>query len=214
MMASVTLLPLAYDSDLSSYASVNSSYPLSNGLNSSPDSDTYAEINLTTGNRATSTLAVKFDMSQVPAGATIDSITCRIKARISNSSPYVLTGVAQLYYGATAMGGEVELGTSAVAQTFNDVGYWDRDRLSQLTLLITCTRGVMGGSNSQTLRFYGAELVVNYSGGSTGPTEQLMLKQNGAWGAVSKVYKKVNGLWVEQSDLAGLFDTQTNYVKG
>ena len=153
-------------------------------------------------------------MSQVPAGATIDSITCRIKARISNSSPYVLTGVAQLYYGATAMGGEVELGTSAVAQTFNDVGYWDRDRLSQLTLLITCTRGVMGGSNSQTLRFYGAELVVNYSGGSTGPTEQLMLKQNGAWGAVSKVYKKVNGLWVEQSDLAGLFDTQTNYVKG
>lgn len=41
-----------------------------------------------------------------------------------------------------------------------------------------------------------------------------MLKQNGAWGAVSKVYKKVNGLWVEQSDLAGLFDTQTNYVKG
>ena len=141
-MASVTLLPSAYDSDLSSYASVNSSYPLSNGLNSSPDSDTYAEINLTTGNRATSTLAVKFDMSQVPAGATIDSITCRIKARISNSSPYVLTGVAQLYYGATAMGGEVELGTSAVAQTFNDVGYWDRDRLSQLTLLITCTRGV------------------------------------------------------------------------
>ena len=58
MMASVTLLPSAYDSDLSSYASVNSSYPLSNGLNSSPDSDTYAEINLTTGNRATSTLAV------------------------------------------------------------------------------------------------------------------------------------------------------------
>ena len=213
-MASVTLLPSAYDSDLSSYASVNSSYPLSNGLNSSPDSENYAEIYLTTGTRAASTLAVKFDLSQVPAGVTIDSIACRIKARISNSSPYVLTGVAQLYYGATAMGGEVELGTSAVAQTFNDVGYWDRDRLDQLTLLITCTRGVMGGSNSQTLRFYGAELVVNYTGGSTEPTEQLMLRQSGAWAAVSKVYKKSGGQWVEQSDLAGLFDTQTNYVKG
>ena len=212
-MASVTLLPSAYDSDLSSYASVNSSYPLSNGLNSSPDSDTYAEINLTTGNRATSTLAVKFDMSQVPAGATIDSITCRIKARISNSSPYVLTGVAQLYYGATAMGGEVELGTSAVAQTFNDVGYWDRDRLSQLTLLITCTRGVMGGSNSQTLRFYGADLTVDYTGGgSTGPV--LSTKVNGSWVNVSKVYKKVSGIWVEQSDIANLFSTDTNYVKG
>ena len=213
-MASVTLLPSAYDSNLSSYASVNSSYPLSNGLNSSPDSYTYTEINLTTGTRATSMLAIKFDMSQVPAGATIDSIACRIKARISNSSPYVLTGVAQLYYGATAMGGEVELGTSAVAQTFNDLGYWDRDRLDQLTLLITCTRGVMGGSNNQTLRFYGADLTVNYTGGSTGPTEQLMLRQSGVWAAVSKVYKKVGGLWVEQSDLASLFDAQTNYVRG
>lgn len=213
-MASVTLLPAAYDSDLSSYGSVNSSYPLSNGLNCDADSSTYAEVSLTTGTRATSTLAVKFDLSQVPAGATIDSIACRIKARISNSSPYVLTGVAQLYYGATAMGGEVELGTSAVAQTFNDVGYWDRDRLSRLTLLITCTRGVMGGSNSQTLRFYGAELIVNYTGGSTEPTEQLMLRQGGAWAAVSKVYKKSGGQWVEQGDLASLFDTQTNYVKG
>lgn len=213
-MASVTLLPSAYDSSQSSYASVNSSYPLGNGLACSADSDTYAEINLTTGTRATSTLAVKFDMSQVPAGATIDSIACRIKARISNSSPYVLTGVAQLYYGATAMGGEVELGTSAVAQTFNDLGYWDRDRLDQLTLLITCTRGVMGGSNNHTLRFYGADLTVNYTGGSTGPTEQLMLRQSGAWAAVSKVYKKSGGLWVEQSDLASLFDAQTNYVKG
>ena len=81
-------------------------------------------------------------------------------------------------------------------------------------MLITCTRGSLSANNSHTLRFYGADLTVNYSGGSTGPTEQLMLKQNGAWGAVSKVYKKVNGLWVEQSDLASLFDTNTNYIKG
>ena len=214
MMASVTLLPSAYDSSQSSYASVNSSYPLSNGLNSSPDSDTYAEINLTTGNRAASMLAVKFDMSQVPVGATIDSIACRIKARISNSSPYVLTGVAQLYYGATAMGGEVELGTSAVAQTFNDVGYWDRDRLSQLTLLITCTRGVMGGSNSQTLRFYGAELVVNYSGGSTEPTEQLWAKPDDSWLVVQQLWKKSGGVWSVQSDVAAAMDQNANYVKG
>ena len=213
-MANVTLLPAAYDSDLSSYASVNSSYPLSNGLNSSPDSENYAEIYLTTGTRAASTLAIKFDMSQVPAGATIDSIACRVKARISNSSPYVLTGVAQLYYGATAMGGEVELGTSAVAQTFNDVGYWDRDRLSQLTLLITCTRGVMGGSNSQTLRFYGAELVVNYTGGSTEPTEQLWAKLDDSWLAVQQLWKKSGGVWSVQSDVAAAMDPNANYVKG
>ncbi len=211
-MASVTLTPSGYDGSLSTYQSVNTEYPLRNGYTNA-DSDTYTEIYLTTGTQATSMLAVKFDMSQVPAGATIDSIACRIKARISNSSPYVLTGVAQLYYGATAMGGEIELSTSATTQTFNDVGYWDRDRLDTLTLIITCTRGVMGGSNTQTLRFYGADLTVNYTaGGSSGPV--LSTKVDGSWVTVSKVYKKVNDSWVEQSDLANLFSTSTNYVKG
>lgn len=157
-------------------------------------------------------LAINFDLYKIPSGVTINSIGCRIKARISNSSPYVLTGIAQLYYGATAMGGEIELGTSAVTQTFNDVGYWDYDRLQQLYLLITCTRGVMGGSNTQTLRFYGADLTVDYTAG--GATNQLMIKGAFAWENVSKVYKKVNGSWVEQSDLANLFSTDTNYVKG
>lgn len=211
-MASVTLVPTGYDGQSSSYISVDASYPLSNGLTSS-SSDTFTVLNLNTGSGAVSKLAVKFDMSKIPTDAKVNSISCKIKARISNFSPYVLTGVAQLYYGATAMGGEVELGTSAVAQTFNDVGYWDRDRLDQLTLLITCTRGVMGGSNSQTLRFYGADLTVDYTGGgSSGPV--LSTKVNGSWVNVSKVYKKVNGIWVEQSDIANLFSTDTNYVKG
>ena len=171
-------------------------------------------LNLNKGGGAVSKLAVKFDMSKIPTDAKINSISCKIKARISNASPYILSGVAQLYCGTAGLSGEIELGTSPVAQTFNDTGWWDRESLDELILLITCTRGSLSANNSHTLRFYGADLTVDYTGGSTGPTEQLMLKQNGAWGAVSKVYKKVNGLWVEQSDLAGLFDTQTNYVKG
>ena len=212
-MASVTLTPTGYDGQHSSYSSVDTSYPLSNGLTSS-SSDTFTVINLSKGSGAVSKLAVKFDMSTIPTDAKVNSISCKIKARISNASPYILSGVAQLYCGTAGLSGEIELGTSPVAQTFNDTGWWDRESLDDLILLITCTRGSLSANNSHTLRFYGADLTVDYTGGSTGPTEQLMLKQNGAWGAVSKVYKKVNGLWVEQSDLAGLFDTQTNYVKG
>lgn len=171
-------------------------------------------LNLNKGGGAVSKLAVKFDVSKIPTDAKIKAISCKIKARISNASPYILSGVAQLYCGTAGLSGEIELGTSPVAQTFNDTGWWDRESLDELILLITCTRGSLSANNSHTLRFYGADLTVDYTDGSTGPTEQLMLKQNGAWGAVSKVYKKVNGLWVEQSDLAGLFDTQTNYVKG
>ena len=212
-MASVTLTPTGYDGQRSSYISVDVSYPLSNGLTSS-SSDTFTVLNLNKGGGAVSKLAVKFDMSTIPTDAKVNSISCKIKARISNASPYILSGVAQLYCGTAGFSSEIDLGTSVVAQSFGETGGLDRESLDELILLITCTRGPISASNSQTLRFYGADLTVNYSGGSTGPTEQLMLKQNGAWGAVSKVYKKVNGLWVEQSDLAGLFDTQTNYVKG
>lgn len=211
-MASVTLVPTGYDGQSSSYISVDASYPLSNGLTSS-SSDTFTVLNLNTGSGAVSKLAVKFDMSKIPTDAKVNSISCKIKARISNSSPYVLTGVAQLYCGTAGLSSEIELGTSAVAQTFNDTGWWDRESLDELILLITCTRGSLYASRSQTLRFYGADLTIDYtSGGSTGPV--LSTKVNGSWVNVSKVYKKVNGSWVEQSDLASLFNTNTNYVKG
>ena len=211
-MASVTLVPTGYDGQHSSYISVDASYPLSNGLTSS-SSDTFAVLNLNTGSSAVSKLAVKFDVSKIPTDAKINSISCKIKARISNSSPYILSGVAQLYCGTAGLSGEIELGTSPVAQTFNDTGLCDRESLDDLILLITCTRGPISASNSQTLRFYGADLTVDYTGGGfSGPV--LSTKVNGSWVNVSKVYKKVNGIWVEQSDIASLFSTDTNYVKG
>lgn len=48
----------------------------------------------------------------------------------------------------------------------------------------------------------------------TGPTDTLYFKDNGSWVAAEKVYKKINGAWVEQSDLTGVFDSNTNYVRG
>ena len=211
-MASVTLTPTGYNSQNSSYISVDASYPLSNGLTSS-SSDTYTVLNLNKGGGAVSKLAVKFDMSKIPTDAKVSSISCKIKARISNASPYILSGVAQLYCGTAGLSSEIDLGTSEVAQSFSDTGWWDRESLDELVLLITCTRGSLSANNSQTLRFYGADLTVNYSGGgSSGP--KLSTKVNGSWVNVSKVYKKINGSWVEQSDLASLFSTNTNYVKG
>lgn len=211
-MASVTLVPTGYDGQHSSYISVDASYPLSNGLTSA-SSGTFAVINLNKGGGAVSKLAVKFDMSKIPTDAKINSISCKIKARISNAYTYILSGVAQLYCGTAGLSSEIDLGTSEVAQSFSDTGYWDRESLDDLILLITCTRGSLSANSSQTLRFYGADLTVDYTGGgSTGPV--LSTKINGSWVNVSKVYKKVSGIWVEQSDIANLFSPDTNYVKG
>lgn len=211
-MASVTLVPTGYDGQRSSYISVDASYPLSNGLTSS-SSNTFTVVNLNKGSGAVSKLAVKFDMSKIPTDSKINSISCKIKARISNGSSYILRGVAQLYCGTAGLSSEIDLGTSEVAQSFSDTGWWDRESLDDLILLITCTRGYLSVNNSQNLRFYGADLTVDYTGGgSSGPV--LSTKVNGSWANVSKVYKKVSGIWVEQSDIANLFSTDTNYVKG
>lgn len=211
-MASVTFTPTGYDGQRSSYISVDASYPLSNGLTSS-SSDTFAVLNLNKGGGAVSKLAVKFDVSKIPTDAKINSISCKIKARISNSYSKILSGVAQLYCGTAGLSSEIDLGLSEVAQSFIETGLWDRESLDELILLITCTRGSLYENSSQTLRFYGADLTVDYTGGgSSGPV--LSTKVNGSWVNISKVYKKVSGIWVEQSDIANLFSTDTNYVKG
>ena len=211
-MESVTLVPTGYDGQLSSYISVNEYYPLSNGLTSS-SSDTYTMLNMNKGNGAVSKLAVKFDVSKIPTNAKINSISCTIKAILSDSYPPILSSVAQLYCGTAGLSSEIDLVLSEVAQSFSETGLWDRESLDELILLITCTRGSLYVNNSMTLRFYGADLTVDYTGGgSSGPV--LSTKVNGSWVNVSKVYKKVSGIWVEQSDIANLFSTDTNYVKG
>ena len=52
-------------------------------------------------------------------------------------------------------------------------------------------------------------IVISSSGGPT-----IYYKVNGSWVAAVAVYKKVNGSWVLQTNLANVFDSNTNYVKG
>lgn len=45
-------------------------------------------------------------------------------------------------------------------------------------------------------------------------TDKLFTKSGNSWIQVTKAYKKVNGSWVEQSDLTTVFESGINYVKG
>ena len=76
-------------------------------------------------------------------------------------------------------------------------------------LSITC----VGNKNATGSSFTWSNLVVTYT--YTAPvTEQLYVKENGQWVAYSKAYKKINGAWVLQDVIDGLFDPNKNYVKG
>jgi hypothetical protein len=48
----------------------------------------------------------------------------------------------------------------------------------------------------------------------SGDDTKIYLKENNTWVQYSKVFKKINGSWIEQIDLTTIFNTSNNYRKG
>lgn len=42
----------------------------------------------------------------------------------------------------------------------------------------------------------------------------IYFKNGSSWAQATAVYKKINGSWVQQSDLTNVFDSTKNYVRG
>jgi hypothetical protein len=94
------------------YASVSN---ITNGYAESSNTN-YATINLTTGTSATTYIYFTFDFSSIPAGATIDSVSCTVKAYINTTnSSRITTRQIQLYSGTTAKGSASTVSNSTTA---------------------------------------------------------------------------------------------------
>ena len=201
-----TFYPGAYDSGASSVQSVtNATNPVGKGSTNT----TYATINLVTGSRATTTIYWPFDLSAIPSGAEIDSVSCKVKASVSSTSG-VSSASVQLYSGSTSKGSSTSiLSTSTSAKTLS-VGTWTRSELQNCRLCLKAQRGTSSTSTTRSLLFYGADLTVTY----THQSEKFMLKLGGAWHDVARVFKKVNGIWVEQTDLASVVPDNVRYQNG
>lgn len=166
---SVTLYPSGYDSSNSSYSSVSSSYPISNGYDSS-SSTNYAYITCRTGSRAESHISYTFNVSAVPENATIDSVSCTVKSRVSSTN-YLTASTIQLYSGSTAKGSATSAAsTSATARSISSTGSWTRAELDDIQVRLTGTRGTSNTSRAAYLYFYGADLTINYSVSGTAYT--------------------------------------------
>ena len=156
-----TAVPSGYDSSHSSYYSVSSSYPISNGYDTASSSD-YAYISCNTGSRATTYISYTFDTSAIPQEATIDSVACEARVRVSSTS-YISSAYLQLYKGDTAKGSSTSARTTS-ASTYNlSTGSWTRDELDDIEIRYTGTRGTSNTSRSAYLYFYGADLTIEYS---------------------------------------------------
>ena len=201
-----TFYPGAYDSVESSVQSVNNA---TNPVGKGSTNTTYATIYLVTGSGATTTIYWPFDLSAIPSGAEIDSVSCKVKASVSSTSG-VSSASVQLYSGSTSKGSSTSiLSTSTSAKTLS-VGTWTRSELQNCRLCLQAKRGTYNTSTSRSLRFYGADLTVTYTYNSG----QFMLKTGGTWVGASTVYKKVNGVWVEQAELSGVIEDGVRYRNG
>ena len=204
-MSTLIVNPSGYD-ERSSWRSVTN---LQNAYNGT-ENTTYATFGLQTGSTLTY-IYLTFDLSSIPANAVINSVSCDVKTNITNqNTARIAEKQVQLFNGIEAKGTATTIPTSASIVSL-DSGTWTREDLDNLALRFYAKRGYSGTSNNYYIYIYGADLTIEYTSG--GVTQTLKIKSNGNWADVSKVYKKENGSWIEQTELSQIFDTQKNYLK-
>ena len=143
-------------------------------------------------------------MSAIPGNAEINSVSCTaglMYSQATNANLYLYSGNTSVASKTTYIpaNGKRELTVSG--------GAWTRDMLSDIRLVIKQTSS---NSTQISVHFYGADLTVTY----TYQSEKFMLKIGGAWHDIARVFKKVSGIWVEQTDLANVIEDGVRYQNG
>ena len=214
----------------SGYTNGNPGFTVSDVSNGYKDTSSYASY-ATLEIPANSTCYGSFiiSVSGIPSGAIIDSVSCKVSA-LKRGNDTVTTYTIQLYSGNTPKGTASSISGSNQVRTVNlETGAWTVEELQDVRLLITGTNKSTNSSFSYL--FYGAEFTVTYHS-TQGYTynilnvsaphtivledsnDRVYIKVNGNFVQVEAVYKKINGVWVEQSDMSSLFDNNHIYVTG
>ena len=203
-LKTLTVYPSGYVSDDYAYASAEN---LENGYNSA-DNTTYATINLTTGASAETYIYYTFDLSAIPDGAVITSVSCSANVTISTTSVrYISSRTMQLYSGTTAKGSSASIPSSAAATTIT-AGNWTKDELTDCRLKLYAKRTRSGTTTAININFYGASLTIEYAepdiipivgnttvGGVAKTLAGGYCNIGGVWKTICKSYSNINGMW-------------------
>ena len=149
-----------------------------------------------------------FNISDIPRNAIVSSFTVKIRGRASgayNSAMYLVHDTTTI---TDAKATQFPNSTSAATRTFTNGDLTWADIVSygeNFGIRVNCRRNAK--STQSYYYIYGAEIDVTY----TIPEYTLYFKMNDHYTDVTKAYKKVNGIYVEQTDLSTVFDSNTNY---
>lgn len=179
---------------------------LSTPIGADPTVYSGAYFSASNSSSITAYVEYSFDLSAIPDEAEIDSVSCLAGGWVQKS--YYSKYVANLYSGSTAKGSEGSLysGTTNFTVTI-DGGAWTRDELKDCRIRFTGQKKTSG-----IARCYvnGARITVQY----TYKSEKFMLKLEGTYNDIARTFKKVNGIWVEQTELSSVVDTDKRLFNG
>lgn len=139
--------------------SISGSYPVTNAY-TDETSTTYARY--TVSQSTTGSVYFTFDTSDLPASATITSVTAKARARVSNTTR-VSNTKCQLYTGTTAKGSNTTFATTSNPPTAITLtpGTWTRSELNDLRLFVGGTGS--SSTSSRYIYFYGASVTITYT---------------------------------------------------
>lgn len=210
-----------YNADISTVASASD---IDNFVGQPSSNSSYGQFGLVTGANVYTYAFVTFDLSSIPEGATIESVdSSKVKvARSTSSTSNVKNNYVRGYRLHPDTGALNTVGTSvnftntaAILDLQWTVANIQKvlDEGDNLLIRVQGQRGTRNTSTAYHMRVYGAELTVTYSYEAP-PENILYVKNNNNWQMISKAYKKINGAWVEETDLTQVFNSNNTYIKG
>ena len=198
------------------------------------DSDDYASLSLAGG--STGTIYLDITNINIPSGVTIKSVSAQVTLQFNrNGSTSGFTSSCRMYSGSTEKGSSttwVSSGSTDIAkETLNlSISTWTASEISNARFYLTATNNA-----SRTARYiyiYGVTFTVVYESdetiyeytisnintnhnvviSSSVQPGTLYYKSNNSWHSIGSVYKKINNVWVKQTNLSTVIDPNTNYI--
>lgn len=204
-------------------------YAVGHSAESPSSSGTSSNMYASSG--STGYAAYSFDFSDIPSGAMIESIEVRCYGhRESNTISSSYVSQCAIYNGSTAISDTVDFSsTNNSIITLEPNSTVTRSQLDSLTvrhyvgyygglvlgISFEVTYSTGSGIDHYTYTYtVSGDAAIVVTIGSSSASVLYFKNSSGSWVAVTKAYKKVNAVWVEQADLTMVFDSSTNYVQG
>lgn len=180
----------AYPEEITDSSGMNSTSNATACIGKSASAGSSTSNVYSSGQSTTGVIEYGFDLSSIPATATITSVACQVKAHEENASRSTFT--LQLYAGNTAKGSETTVsGTSNTIYTLT-TGTWTRAELD--TLVLHTEYGYYGGLVA------GATLTVEYTA-EMQAIATLTVTEDG-WALGGEIWQKSGGTWAQVSTVA------------